>query len=170
MRVDALDRDNQTLLAHGTVLTLDNQIDPTTGTVKVKATFANQDNRLFPNEFVNARLLVRTLNNVNLVPTAAIQRNNDIAYVYVVNADQTAHSRNVKIATTDGDTAAVTGVNPGESLVIDGFDRLQEGSKVTIRKPATPSGRGPGGTPSADNGGETPAASDQSQPGPGRAK
>ena len=87
LRVDALDRSNQTELAQGTVLTIDNTIDVNTGTVKVRASFANQDFRLFPNEFVNARLLVKTLSNVNLVPTSAIQRNNDQAFVYVVSAE-----------------------------------------------------------------------------------
>jgi multidrug efflux system membrane fusion protein len=136
--VDALDRDNQTELAQGTVLTLDNQIDPTTGTVRVRARFPNVDNRLFPNEFVNARLLVKTLINVNLVPTAAIQRNNDVAFVYVVDpTKKTVQSRNVNIATSDGNMAAVTGVSPGETVVMDGFDKLQDGTKVAIRKAAS---------------------------------
>ena len=135
LQVDALDRDNSTDLARGTLLTLDNQIDTTTGTVRARATFPNRDFKLFPNEFVNARLLVRTLNNVNLIPTAAIQRNNDEAFVYVVNTTaKTVHSRDIKVATTDGDNAAVTGVNPGETLVTDGFDKLEEGSKIAIRK------------------------------------
>jgi multidrug efflux system membrane fusion protein len=136
LRVDALDRDSQTDLAQGTVLTIDNQIDPTTGTVKVRATFSNRDFKLFPNEFVNAKLLVRTLNSVNLIPTAAIQRNSDVAFVYVVNpTSKTVQSRNINVATTDGDTAAVTGVKPGEALVTDGFDRLQDGVKIVVRKP-----------------------------------
>ncbi len=140
LRVDALDRADQTDLAQGTVLTIDNQIDTTTGTVKVRATFANRDNKLFPNEFVNAKLLVRTLNTVNLIPTATIQRNGDAAFVYVVDpAKKTVQSRNINIATTDGDTAAVTGVKPGETLVTDGFDRLQDGVKVAIRKSMAPS-------------------------------
>ncbi len=136
LRVDALDHDNETELAQGTLLTIDNQIDTTTGTVRVRATFPNRDNSLFPNEFVNARLLVKTLDNVNLISTAAIQRNNDVAFVYVVNANRTVQSRNINIATTDGNTAAVTGVNPGETLVTDGFDKLQDGTKVVIRKPS----------------------------------
>ncbi len=137
LRVDALDRDAQSDLAEGTLLTLDNQIDTTTGTVRVRASFPNRDNALFPNEFVNARLLVRTLNGVNLITTAAIQRNNDIAFVYVVNrANSTVQSRNIKVAATDGNVAAVTGVSPGEILVTDGFDKLQDKTKVVIRKPA----------------------------------
>ncbi len=151
LRVDALDRSDQHELAQGTVLTIDNTIDVTTGTVRVRASFANRDGRLFPNEFVNARLLVRTLNNVNLIPTAAIQRNNDVAFVYVVNADNTVQSRNVNVATTNGNTAAVTGVKPGEKLVIDGFDRLQDGIKISIRSssPATEDLHNPQGTQTA---------------------
>lgn len=137
LRVDALDRDNQTELAQGTVLTIDNQIDTTTGTVRVRATFPNRDLKLFPNEFVNAKLLVRTLDNVNLITTAAIQRNNDVAFVYVVDpTKKTVQSRNINVAVVDGNTAGVTGVSPGETLVTDGFDKLQDGTKVTIRKPA----------------------------------
>jgi len=135
LRVDALDRSDQTELAQGTVITVDNQIDTTTGTVRVRASFSNQDYRLFPNEFVNARLLVRTLNNVNLIPTAAIQRNNDVTYVYVVNANKTVQSRTINVATTSGNIAGVTGVKPGETLVTDGFDKLQDGIRVAVRKP-----------------------------------
>jgi len=135
LRVDALDRENQTEIAQGTVLTIDNQIDATTGTVKVRASFANRDYNLFPNEFVNAKLLVKTLNNVNLIPMASIQRNNEVAFVYVVNTNDTVQARNVTIATSDGNTAAVTGVNPGETIVTDGFDKLEDGVKVSIRKP-----------------------------------
>ncbi len=138
LQVDALDRDNQTELAQGTVLTLDNQIDTATGTVKVRATFANRDYALFPNEFVNAKLLVRTLDGVNLIPTAAIQRNNEVAFVYVVDlTKKTVQSRNINVAVTDGNTSAVTGVGPGETLVTDGFDKLQDGTKIVIRKVPT---------------------------------
>jgi membrane fusion protein, multidrug efflux system len=151
LRVDALDRSNQDELAQGTVFTIDNTIDVTTGTVKVRASFANRDGRLFPNEFVNARLLVKTLQNVNLIPTAAIQRNNDVAYVYVVNPDNTVQSRNINIATTNGNTAAATGVKPGEKLVVDGFDRLQDGVKISIRQSsaATENARNPQGAQTA---------------------
>lgn len=145
LRVDALDRSNSTELAQGTVLTIDNSIDANTGTVRVRASFANRDGRLFPNEFVNARLLVKTLNNVNLIPTAAIQRNSEEAYVYVVGQDNAVKSHKIKIATTDGNTAAVTGVNAGDRLVVDGFDRLQDGVKVSVRpeSPATQSANNP---------------------------
>ncbi len=147
LRVDALERDNSTHLAQGTLLTLDNQIDTTTGTVKAKASFANSDYRLFPNEFVNAKLLVKTLMGVNLIPIAAVQRNNDIAFVYIINeSNNTVKSRNVTIASTDGTTAAVTGVTSGDMLVTDGFDKLQDGAKVSIRAPRT-------GRPGSETGG-----------------
>ncbi len=140
MRVDALDRDNQTELAQGTLLTLDNQVDTTTGTVRARATFANKDYKLFPNEFVNAKLLVRTLMGVNIIPNAAIQHNNDVAFVYVVKPDKTVQSRNIQVGTTDGDNSAVTGVVPGETVATDGFDRLQDGAKVSVRRtPSMPS-------------------------------
>ncbi len=138
MRVDALDRDNQTELAQGTLLTIDNLVDPTTGTVKVRAIFPNKDYKLFPNEFVNAKLLVRTLMGVDVIPNAAIQRNNDLAFVYVVSGNQTVQSRNIKVGTTDGNQSAVTGVKPGEVVVTDGFDKLQDGGKVVVRKPGQP--------------------------------
>ena len=152
LEVDALDRTNQSQLAKGTVLTIDNAIDTTTGTVKVRSSFANRDFRLFPNEFVNIRLLLKTLHKANLIPTAAIQRNNDVAFVYVVDENNAVKMRDIKIATTDGNTAAVTGVNPGERLVTDGFDRLQDGVKVMVRS-------------SGDENPETPAAP-QNQAGP----
>jgi multidrug efflux system membrane fusion protein len=135
LRVDARSRDDQTELAQGTVLAIDSQIDTTTGTVRVRATFANLNNVLFPNEFVNARLLLKTLMGVNIIPTAAVQRNNDVAFVYVINTDGTVKAQNVTIATTDGMNAAVTGVVPGQTLVTDGFDKLQDGSKVAVRQP-----------------------------------
>jgi len=125
LRVDAYDRDNETHLAQGTLLTLDNQIDTGTGTVRVRASFSNRDSRLFPNEFVNARLRVKTLTGVNIIPTAAIQRNNDVSFVYVIEpAKSTVLSRNITVATTDGLLAAVTGVMPDEMVVTDGFDKL----------------------------------------------
>jgi multidrug efflux system membrane fusion protein len=132
--VDAFDRSQQHKIAEGTLITLDNQINTTTGTVKARATFANKKNELFPNQFVNARLLVRTLAKVNLVPAASVQRNSDAAFVYVVQPDGTVKSRDVKIVATEGEIAAVTGVQPGEELVTDGFDKLQSGSRIVVRQ------------------------------------
>ena len=134
MSVDAFDRNQQLKLASGKLLTLDNQIDTTTGTVKLKAIFANSDITLFPNQFVNARLLVDTQQNATLVPTAAIQRNRQGAFVYVVKSNQTAAMQSVTIGTTDGGTAAVQGVNPGDVIAVTGFDKLQDGAKVSIQK------------------------------------
>ena len=142
LRVDALSRDNITQLAQGTLLTVDNQVDTTTGTVRARATFANRDYKLFPNEFVNARLLVKTLMGVNIIPNAAVQRNGDVAFVYVLNANKTVQSRNIKVATSDGNQSAVTGVRPGEVLVTDGFDRLQDGVHVVVRQSGSPGGNG----------------------------
>ena len=148
--VDALDRDQLTEIAHGSLLTMDNEIDTTTGTVRLRALFPNQDFKLFPNHFVNAKLLVRTLHNATLVPSAAIQRNEQMAYVYVVKPDQTVISQQVDVQTTDGITTAVGGLKPGATVVTDGFDKLQDGSKISIKQGgANRQGGGgqPGSTP-----------------------
>jgi multidrug efflux system membrane fusion protein len=134
--VIALDRSKQNTLATGSLLTVDNQVNTTTGTVRARATFPNTHNELFPNQFVNARLLVKTLTQVNLVPQSAVQHNNDVAFVYVVQPDSTVQSRNVKIVATEGQSSAVTGVEPGDQLVTDGFDKLQNGSKIVHRTTA----------------------------------
>ena len=134
LRVDALDREQQHTLAQGTLITLDNQINPATGTVRARATFPNRKNELFPSQFVNARLYVKTLTQVDLVPTAAIQRNSDAAFVYVVQPDSTVKSTDVKIVATEAEVSAVTGVKPGDRLVTDGFDKLQSGVKIVIRQ------------------------------------
>jgi multidrug efflux system membrane fusion protein len=131
--VAAYDRANVKLLATGRVIALDSQIDTTTGTVKVRAQFDNADYALFPNQFVNAQLLVKTLNNVVTVPTAAIQRGAPGAYVYVVNADNTVSVQPIKLGPTDGPMAAVTsGLSAGQRVVVDGLDRLRDGARVTI--------------------------------------
>jgi multidrug efflux system membrane fusion protein len=134
MPVLALDRSKQHQIAAGTLITLDNQVNTTTGTVRARATFPNTHNELFPNQFVNARFLVKTLTKVNLVPQAAIQRNNDVAFVYAEQPDGTVQSRNITILATEGETSAITGVNAGDQLVTDGFDKLQNGSKIVQRK------------------------------------
>jgi multidrug efflux system membrane fusion protein len=145
--VDAFARDQSTKLASGSLLTLDNQIDQTTGTVKLKAIFDNHDTELFPNQFVNARLLVDTQRGVTLLPTAAIQRNAQGTFIYVISSDNTANLRNVTVGTTDANTIAVQGVNPGEVVAVNGFDKLQNGGKVTINnKPAGGANGGNNGT------------------------
>jgi multidrug efflux system membrane fusion protein len=133
MTVDAFDREQKKKIAQGSLLTVDNQIDTTTGTVKLKAEFPNGDNALFPSQFVNSHLLVETQQGATLVPTAAIQRNAQGAYVYVLTKDQTASIRTVTVGTTDADTAAVQGVNAGEIVAVNGFDKLQDGIKVSVR-------------------------------------
>ncbi len=139
VKVQALERDNSKVIAEGYILTIDNQIDPTTSTVKVRVQFANSDLKLFPNEFVNGKILVNTIHDASIIPTAAQQRNNDISYVYVVDPNTNkVTSRNITILTTDGLDSAVTGVKPGETVVTDGFDKLQDGTKVSIRQPRNP--------------------------------
>lgn len=133
MPVSAMDRTQEQQIASGSLLTLDNQIDPTTGTVKLKAIFPNTDDALFPNQFVNARLLVETQHDATLVPAAAIQRNGQGAFVYVVKTDKTAEMQTVKVGTTDGNVTAVDGIASNAVLATSGFDRLQNGSPVAVR-------------------------------------
>src|ERR1017187_5773361 len=148
LEVDAYGRDGKTKLAQGSLTTLDNQIDPTTGTLKLRATFANPKGTLFPNQFVNARLLVQTKHGVSLVPTAAVQRNSQATYVYVVKADSTVTVRPITIGTTEGDDSEVaSGLTPGEVVVMTGVDKLQEGSKVNAQIPAASPPASPGVSP-----------------------
>jgi len=141
LRVDAYDREMVKRLSTGYLTTIDNQIDQTTGTLKLRATFDNKDGMLFANQFVNARLLVEEKRNVTLLPSAAVQRNSQTTYVYVVKPDQTVAIRNVTIGTTDGDNSEVTsGLSPGEVVVMTGVDKLQEGSKVQAHMDGDQSG------------------------------
>jgi len=131
LAVDVFDRSQQTKIAAGRLLTLDNQIDTTTGTVRFRGQFANTDLRLYPNQFVNARLLVKTLQNAVLVPTAAVQRNGTQAFVYIVSGN-TVKIRNIEELTNENQVAAVTGINPGDVVPTTGFDKLQDGSTVKL--------------------------------------
>jgi len=132
--VDAYDREMKAKIAQGWVTTLDNQIDQTTGTVKIRASFDNKDNALFPNQFVNARLLVEEKHEVTLVPTAAVQRNSQTTYVFLVKPDSTVTVRPITIGTTEGEDAEVSsGLSPGDVVVMTGVDKLQEGSKVRVQ-------------------------------------
>lgn len=132
--VEAYDRDLKRKLATGSLMTIDNQIDTTTGTVKFKAIFPNKDAALFPNQFVNARLLVNTVHDVVLVPNAAIQHSPQSAFVYVVKQDNTVEARNVQVQGSEGDqTAVAKGLSAGETVVTDGVDKLQPGAKVALR-------------------------------------
>jgi multidrug efflux system membrane fusion protein len=135
--VEAFDREQKRRLATGSLLTVDNQIDSNTGTVRLKAIFPNDVNELFPNQFVNARLLVDLKRGATLVPTVAIQRGSQGAFVYVVNADQTVGVRPVTVGVTQGDQASIEkGVSPDELVVVDGTEKLREGSKVEVRSPS----------------------------------
>jgi membrane fusion protein, multidrug efflux system len=131
LAVEAWDRDLKAKLATGTFLALDNQIDTSTGTVRIKAIFPNELSALYSNQFVNARLLVDTLHGVVLVPTAAIQRSPQSTFVWAVKPDSTVEMRNIDVQLTEGDVVAIRkGVANGDSVVIDGVDKLQPGSKV----------------------------------------
>jgi multidrug efflux system membrane fusion protein len=134
--VDAFDRDLKTQLATGTLETFDSQIDQATGTIKMKAVFPNTDYSLFPNQFVNVKVLVDTLHDTLLVPAAAVQRNPQGTFVYAVKPDNTIEVRTVAIAATQGDVVALSsGVTAGEQLVTDGLDKVQAGTKVIVEKP-----------------------------------
>jgi len=151
LQTDAYDRSSNNKLATGALSTLDNQIDPTTGTLKLRATFDNKKSSLFPNQFVNVRLLVQLKQGVTLIPTATIQRNSQSTYVFLVKPDSTVTVRPITIGTTEGEDSEVTaGLAPGDAIVMTGVDKLQEGTKVTAHytapgtAPARPAGSGTG--------------------------
>lgn len=134
--VEAFDREHKRLLATGSLLTVDNQIDPSTGTVKLKAVFANNDNELFPNQFVNAQLLLDTKRGATIVPSAAVQRGPQGAFVYLVKEDQTVAVRPVEVGVTHGEESSIeTGLAPADLVVVDGTEKLRDGTKVEVRTP-----------------------------------
>jgi len=134
LTVEAYDREQKQKLATGTLLTIDNQIDPTTGTVRLKATFPNTNNELFPNQFVNARLIIEVKHGAIIVPAPAIQQGPQGTFVYVVKEDQTAALRPVTVGITqEGNASITTGLSGGELVVVDGADRLRDGSKVEVK-------------------------------------
>ncbi len=141
--VEAFDRSQLNKIATGQLLTIDNQVDTTTGTIRFRAQFDNHDLGLYPNQFVNARLLVNTLHNVLLIPSAAVQRNGVQAFVYKVS-NNTASIQNVVERTSDNNISAVEGLNPGDTVSLTGFDKLQDGTKVEIEEApqATVTGNG----------------------------
>jgi multidrug efflux system membrane fusion protein len=151
--VDAFDREGKTKIATGTLVAIDNQIDPTTGTVRLKAAFGNTDGILYPNQFVNARVLIDVLHDAVLAPAEAIQRGPQGAFVYVVKPDKVVQMRRVQLGPNEGATVSVrTGLTDSEALVVDGAEKVQDGARVepTVRKapagaPATP------GAPGAPN-------------------
>ncbi|MDE2117138.1 MAG: MdtA/MuxA family multidrug efflux RND transporter periplasmic adaptor subunit [Betaproteobacteria bacterium] len=156
LSVDALDRDGKTKLATGKLLTVDNQIDVATGTVKLKAEFANTDDKLFPNQFVNARLRVDTRHNAILVPVAAIQRGTQGTFVYVVGQGQAVAIRPVTLGPVSGEIVAIEkGLVAGEQVVTDGADKLREGAKVEVTTPGAGEAAGKGPRSSAGPGGSS---------------
>ena len=144
MPVDVYDRSDKNKLAGGILLTADNQIDATTGTVKLKAQFSNSDFALFPNQFVNVRLLVDKQSKATVIPAAAVQRGTQGTFAYVIRDDNTATVRPLRLGAPQGDNVAIeSGVEAGERVVVDGADRLREGAKVELPDPsATPGRRG----------------------------
>ena len=143
LSVEAFDREQKAKLATGTLVSVDNQIDPATGTIKLKAQFPNEEENLFPNQFVNVRLLLDTQRGATLAPATAVQHGVQGAFVYVVKEDGTVALRPVKVGTADGENVAIeSGVAPGDVLVAEGSDRLRDGAKVTLP--------GAGGTAAGD--------------------
>jgi multidrug efflux system membrane fusion protein len=161
LEVDAYDRGDDKQIEAGKLGSLDNQIDTTTGSVKFRASFANKDLALFPNQFVNAHLLLKTLVNATLIPTVAVQHNGTVAFVYLVKADNTVAVQQITVLTGNDTVTAVTGVNPGVNIATSGFDRLESGAKVSVGQPggkgkSGKSAGGPGSTStSSKSGGST---------------
>src|SRR5207244_12249760 len=149
--VDAFDREGRTKIATGTLVAIDNQIDPATGTVRLKAAYGNMDGALYPNQFVNARVLIDVLHDALLAPAEAIQRGPQGAYVFVVKPDKVVQMRRVQLGPTEAGAVTVkSGVAAGEALVVDGTEKVQEGARVepTVRQPGAPAaGALPAGTP-----------------------
>jgi multidrug efflux system membrane fusion protein len=133
LAVDAYDRANQRKLATGTLESFNSEIDTTTGTLRLRATFENENDSLFPNQFVNARLLVDTHEGVTLLPNNAVQRNDNGAFVYLVQPNQTVEAKTITVVTTDGNTSEVEGLEPDAVVAADSFNRINDGTKVAIR-------------------------------------
>ena len=146
LTVDAFDRSAQTKIARGELLTLDNQIDTTTGTVKGRALFDNKNYALFPNQFVNTRLLVTTLRGVTLIPTSAIQQNGQASFAYVIQ-NNVARRRGIKRGVTDGGVTQVEGINPGDIVADSSFDKLQDNAAVVVSTKPAPAGAMGSGAP-----------------------
>ena len=167
LEVEAYNRDNQQKLGVGRLLTIDNQIDQSTGTGKLKAVFDNKDNQLWPNQFVNVRLLLEVRKNSTVVPAAAVQRGPQGTYVFVAKPDNTVDIRPITVAFTQDNLSNIaSGLSPDEVVVTDGQDKLQEGSKIQVRQPAAatnagaaqpqsrPGGQPPGGAQASGNSGK----------------
>jgi len=164
--VTAWDRTNTQQLATGTLQSIDSQIDTTTGTIRLKAIFPNADQSLFPQQFVNIVLLLDTLHGATLIPQAGVQRGAPGTYVYIVNADQSVNVRKVALGAGDATNIAITqGLAPGETVVVDGADKLKDGAKVLVRQGG--SGGGASGAPGQASGNGQHRHSGQGQPGQG---
>jgi multidrug efflux system membrane fusion protein len=144
--VEAWDRSQSTKIATGKLQSIDNLIDTTTGTVKLRAIFDNKDGALYPNQFVNTRLLVNTVNGVTLVPTAAVQHNGEVSFLYVIG-NKVASVRNITTGVANGGMTAVEGINPGEVVATSSFDKLQAGSPVAVAQQAPPVNSSQGNAP-----------------------
>lgn len=145
LTVDAYDRDFQIKIATGNLTAIDNQVDPTTGTLRMKATFDKNDNILFPNQFVNTRLLVDVRRGATIVPSAAVQRGPNSTFVYLVKSDETVEQRAIEVGPTEGnETAVESGLVPGDIVVTDGVDKLQPKAKITTREKSAGEGKGKG--------------------------
>jgi membrane fusion protein, multidrug efflux system len=155
LTVDAFDRTAQTKIASGALLTLDNQIDTTTGTVKGRSIFDNKNDALFPNQFVNTRLLVNTLQGVTLVPASTIQQNGQASFVYVIQ-NNVAHMRSVKPGVTDGGVTQVDGINPGDVVANSSFDKLQDNAAIVVSTTPTPAGTSGSSSPAGTTGSGAP--------------
>jgi multidrug efflux system membrane fusion protein len=152
----AFDRGGSKKIADGTLQTFDSQIDPTTGTIKLRAQFPNETEALYPNQFVNVQLLLDTHKDVTMMPTAGVQRGVPGTFVYLVNADNTVSVRKIDLGVTDGDHVEVrSGLQPGDKIVVDGADKLRDGAKINVRAEAT--------------GASAPAAGGAAAPGPEKA-
>jgi multidrug efflux system membrane fusion protein len=151
IRVDAYNRDSTAKLATGSVATLDNTVDPTTGTFKLRAVFPNDDDALFPNQFVNVKMLLDVQHGDTVIPTSAIERGQQGSFVYVVGADNKVAAKVVTLGAVDGERQAVlSGVSPGDKVVVDGADRLKDGLEVVPSFPTRPGASGPGGQGAPD--------------------
>jgi membrane fusion protein, multidrug efflux system len=168
LSVEAYDRANTRLLATGQLGMLDNLIDTTTGTLKLRAIFANPDELLYPNQFVNARLLVSTMSDAVRVPVPAVQRGEPGTFVYVIDANNTVSVRPIKVGPVDGNYAAVlSGLQPGERVVTDGTDRLREGATITVPSPQASQGQAAGRRPT-ETGAAQPGQTQTGQTQPGQ--
>jgi multidrug efflux system membrane fusion protein len=136
LRVEAFDRTHANAIAQGELATIDNQVDPATGTFRLKGTFKNDNTALWPGEFVNLRFIVSVRKNALTVPTRSVQRGPKGNYIFVVKQDSTVEMRNIEVAQTDQDVAVITkGLNAGENIVVDGQYRLEQGTKVALQTP-----------------------------------